>query len=79
MKNPFKREERALSKTEKRARTLPDDQLVMYVDTALYAIGRTVSDWRRSGDISSLVEAQEGAETLHAVVAELLRRRQALQ
>lgn len=75
----FQRRERALSKTEKRARRLPDDQLLAYVDTALYAVGRSVSDWRKSGDLAALIEAQEGAEALHAVVSELLRRRQALQ
>lgn len=75
MKNLFQRQERTLSKAEKRARRLSDEALASYVDTALYTIGRNVSVWRQGGPSEALTEALTGAEALQAVVGELHRRR----
>jgi hypothetical protein len=46
----------------------------MWIDQALYEVGRCVSSYSKSREKVYLEEALQGAEALHAVVDELHRR-----
>lgn len=55
----------------KRVSKIPTGELTLWVDNALYEVGRCVSSYERSRDIKILEEALSGAEAVHAVVNEL--------
>lgn len=65
------KQERALSAMEKRIAKVPTPDLAGWAHQALYAVGRTISEWERTHDDSLLQEAEEGAEALLAVLVEL--------
>jgi hypothetical protein len=62
------------TKIEKRVATLATSDLASWADQALYGIGRYISSWQKSHDIADLKEAQIGAESLNAVLNELIKR-----
>lgn len=59
---------------ERRIALLPASDLSGYGHQALYAVGRSLSDWERTHDDTLLAECVEGAEALLAVLVELRSR-----
>lgn len=68
------KQERVLTALEKRVAKVPTPDLAGWAHQALYAVGRTISEWERTHDDALLVEAEEGAEALLAVLRELRAR-----
>ena len=69
-----KQADRQQTKTERRVAKLPTDELILWGENALYAIGKDLTSWQRHRDAAGLGDAALGAEALVAVVAELQRR-----
>jgi hypothetical protein len=61
---------------ERRAATMSTFALPDWAESCLFAVGRNLSDFRRSAGPETLDEAVEGAEALVAVLKELRHRRQ---
>lgn len=61
-------------KISKRVAKIPTNELEMWIDNALYEVGRCMSSYGKQRDSIYLVEALNGAEALHAVVNELHNR-----
>jgi len=72
-----KKIEKEQTKLEKRVASLSTEELTKWVDQALFAIGRNVSDWSKTSEYLYAEEAQLGAEALSAVISELKTRAQA--
>jgi len=66
--------EQEQTKLEKRVASLDTHDLVKWVDQTLFTIGKNVISWDRSGEPEMLSEAELGAEALHAVIKELIKR-----
>lgn len=62
------------SRIEKRLGSLDTSELVRWVDQTLFIIGKNVISWDRTGEAEMLSEAELGAEALHAVIKELIKR-----
>ena len=58
-------------KVSKRVAKIPTAELEMWIDQALYEVGRCMSLYNKSRENIYLEEALNGAEALHAVVNEL--------
>jgi hypothetical protein len=58
-------------KVTKRVAKIPTAELEMWVDQALYEVGRCMSAFSKSREELYLNEGLAGAEALHAVVNEL--------
>lgn len=61
-------------KVAKRVSRIPTSELEMWVDQAIYELGRCLSGFSKSREQVFLDEARTGAEALHAVVEELYKR-----
>ncbi len=61
-------------KVAKRVSKIPTAELEMWVDQAIYEVGRCLSGFSKSREQVFLDEARTGAEALHAVVEELYKR-----
>lgn len=61
-------------KVAKRVSKIPTAELEMWIDQALYEVGRCLSNYQKGRDTGYLDEARSGAEALHAVVEELHKR-----
>ena len=66
--------EQEQTKLEKRVASLDTAELIRWVDQTLFTIGKNVVSWDRSGEPEMLAEAELGAEALHAVIKELVKR-----
>ena len=58
-------------KVAKRVSKIPTGELNLWVDQAMYDLGRCLATYERSRDINVLNEALTGAEAIHAVVNEI--------
>lgn len=65
---------RELTATERRVAKVATPDLAAWAHQALYAVGRTLSDWERTHDDALLAEAEQGAEALQVVLRELRAR-----
>ena len=61
-------------KVAKRVSKIPTVELEMWIDQALYEVGRCMSNYQKGRDSNNLNEARTGAEALHAVIEELHKR-----
>jgi hypothetical protein len=61
-------------KVAKRVSKIPTAELEMWVDQAIYEVGRCLSGFSKNREQVFLDEARTGAEALHAVVEELYKR-----
>jgi len=61
-------------KVAKRVSKIPTAELEMWIDQALYEVGRNMSNYQKGRDKAYLEDARSGAEALHAVVEELYKR-----
>jgi hypothetical protein len=61
-------------KVAKRVSKIPTAELEMWVDQAIYEVGRCLSGFSKNREQVFLDEARTGAEALHAVVEELHKR-----
>lgn len=68
------KQERALSKIERRVIGLPAADLAMWAEQTLSSTGRAFGVWQRRGEDADLAEARLGAEALAAILSELNRR-----
>jgi len=55
----------------RRVRQIPTRELDVWVDQAMFDLGRNLSNFTKSGDFNYVEEALIGAEAIHAVVNEL--------
>lgn len=55
----------------KRVKKIPTGELTMWIDQAMFDLGRCISQFEKSRDPNALKEALTGAEAIHAVVDEL--------
>lgn len=74
----------AILTAQNRAKTMPKDSLLAYVNTTIYALGRALSDYERPGASSEqrvidLSEAIAQERVLRALLSELLAREDAGQ
>jgi len=69
-----KKIEHEQTKLEKRVASLSNEELTKWVDQAMFAIGRNLSDWTKTSEYLYVEEAQLGSEALLAVVNELKKR-----
>ena len=63
-----------LTRVQKRVKTLPTSELLMWTDQIIYSTGRNLSAWQKSHHPDSLGEARLGAESLFAIINELFER-----
>ena len=63
-----------LTRVQKRVKTLPTSELLMWTDQIIYSTGRSLSAWQKSQHPASLGEARLGAESLFAIIDELSER-----
>jgi len=68
------KEERRLTKVEKRVASLSTQEIMTWTDQVLYSIGRNISSWQKTQNSSFLEEATIGAEALHALTKCLAER-----
>lgn len=61
-------------KIAKRVAKIPTGELEMWIDQALFDVGRCISNYQKSREQFYLDEARQGAEAIHAVVEELHKR-----
>lgn len=61
-------------KIAKRVSKIPTAELEMWIDQAIYEVGKCLSSYQKSREKVYLDEARNGAEALHAVVEELYKR-----
>ena len=61
-------------KVAKRVSKIPTADLEMWIDQAIYEVGRCLSSYQKNREKIYLEEARNGAEALHAVVEELYKR-----
>jgi hypothetical protein len=61
-------------KVAKRVSRIPTAELEMWIDQAIYEVGKCLSSYQKSREKVYLDEARNGAEALHAVVEELYKR-----
>lgn len=78
MMNFFKKKEPWVKpfseKVSKRVSKIPTGELAIWVDQAMYEVGRCLTAYERSRDLNHLKEALSGAEAIHAVIDELHNR-----
>ena len=58
-------------KIAKRVKKIPTGELSLWVDQAMYDLGRCLNQYEKTRENSYLAEALLGAEAIHAVVDEL--------
>jgi len=58
-------------KVAARISKIPTGELSLWVDQAMYDLGRCLNQYERSRNVTFLNEALTGAEAIHAVVDEL--------
>jgi len=58
-------------KVANRVSKIPTGELSLWVDQAMYELGRCLTTYERSRDINALNEALAGAEAIHAVVDQI--------
>lgn len=69
-----KKQERELTKLERRVEAMPTSELIPWTEQYLYSVGRNLSSWQKSQDIAYLEEARVAAEVVHTIVESLKRR-----
>lgn len=55
----------------KRVAKIPTGELSLWIDQAMYELGRCLTNYDKSRDVNYLTEALNGAEAIHAVVNEI--------
>lgn len=74
----FKRKEPVVKtfdeKILKRVKKIPTGELTLWVDQAMYDLGRCITQFEKTRDTNTLKDALTGAEAIHAVVDELYSR-----
>ena len=73
-RNKHTKEEQAKTKLEQRVSKMATQDLIQWVDQALYSIGKNLTQWSKTQENAFLQESHLGAEALLAVVNELGRR-----
>lgn len=63
----------------RRASRLPSEDLVLWAETTVTAIGRSFGDWQREGKQEGLDEARLGVAALAVVLDELEQRRRGVR
>lgn len=58
----------------KRVKKIPTGELTLWIDQAMYDLGRCINQFEKTRDANTLKEALTGAEAIHAVVDELYSR-----
>lgn len=58
-------------KIANRVKRIPTGELTIWIDQAMYDLGRCITQYEKSRDPLVLKEALTGAEAIHAVVDEL--------
>ena len=58
----------------KRVKKIPTGELTLWIDQAMYDLGRCINQFEKTRDANALKEALTGAEAIHAVVDELYSR-----
>ena len=66
--------EREKTALERRIGKLPDYELLTWVDVSAAELGKSVGNYQRDHAIEHLLEAEQSAEALRAMVQELRRR-----
>lgn len=62
------------TQVERRVARMTEGALFDWVDSAVYGLGRTMADYRKSSEPFYLQEATLAAETLYAITRELATR-----
>jgi len=62
------------TKIQKRVKTIPTSDLILWAENALYVIGKEITHHQRDRSIEALYEAEMGAEALLAITQELISR-----
>lgn len=57
-----------------RVKRIPTGELTLWIDQAMYDLGRCINQFEKTRDTKVLKEALTGAEAIHAVVDELYSR-----
>jgi hypothetical protein len=58
-------------KVSKRVKKIPTGELTLWLDQAMYDLGRCITQYEKTREQNYLDEALLGAEAIHAVVDEL--------
>lgn len=61
-------------KVAKRVARIPTAELEMWIEQAVFEVGRCLSGYKKNRELVYLTEARNGAEALHAVIEELHKR-----
>jgi hypothetical protein len=61
-------------KVARRVSKIPTAELEMWIEQAVYEVGRCLSNYKKNRELVYLTEARNGAEALHAVIEELHKR-----
>ncbi len=61
-------------KIARRVSRIPTAELELWIDQAIYEVGKCLSNYQKNREKVYLDEARNGAEALHAVVEELHKR-----
>jgi hypothetical protein len=62
------------TKLQKRVEKIGTTDLILWVETSLYSIGKNITHWSRESNSDMLEDAHMGAEALLAITTELKRR-----
>jgi len=73
-RNKQTKQEKEKTKLEQRVAKMATEDLIKWVEQALFSIGKNLNHWTRDRDIAFLIESHIGAEALLAVVNELKSR-----
>lgn len=69
-----RKQQRELTKVQKRVQTLPTGDIVGWVNNSIYTIDRNLSLWNRTADTTYLEEARLASEVVHEALESLSRR-----
>lgn len=58
----------------KRVKKIPTGELTLWIDQAMFDLGRCITQFEKTRDVNILKEGLTGAEAIHAVVDELYSR-----
>jgi hypothetical protein len=69
-----KKQERQRTRIEKRVDSLPSAELFPWAEQSIYALGRNLSGWQKTGDAFYLEEARVASEVVNTIVTTLNKR-----
>jgi hypothetical protein len=69
-----RKQQREITRVQKRIQTLPSGEIVGWVNNSIYNIDRNLSMWSRTEDATFLEEARLASEVLHEALESLSRR-----